>query len=100
VAREVPSFKEFFDLLGMPEVQEMEARYGIEEKARAGYLKIEIWRVAVDGRAVHVVPHVLRIFGRVVHHAAVVPEHEVVQLPALAVDVLRLDDLFLEPVED
>ena len=37
VAREVPSFKEFFDLLGMPEVQEMEARYGVAEKARARY---------------------------------------------------------------
>jgi 2-methylisocitrate lyase-like PEP mutase family enzyme len=37
VAQEVPSFKEFFDLLGMPEVQEMEARYGVAEKARARY---------------------------------------------------------------
>ena len=37
VAREVPSFKEFFDLLGMPEVQEMEARYGVKQKARARY---------------------------------------------------------------
>ena len=37
IAKEVPSFKEFFDLLGMPEVQEMEARYGVDEKSRAGY---------------------------------------------------------------
>lgn len=37
VAQEVPSFKEFFDLLGMPQVQEMEARYGVAEKARARY---------------------------------------------------------------
>jgi len=37
VAREVPSFKEFFDLLGMPEVQELEARYGVAESSRAKY---------------------------------------------------------------
>lgn len=37
IAREVPSFKEFFDLLGMPEVQDLEARYGVEESARAKY---------------------------------------------------------------
>jgi 2-methylisocitrate lyase-like PEP mutase family enzyme len=37
VAREVPSFREFFDLLGMPEVQELEARYGVAESARAKY---------------------------------------------------------------
>jgi 2-methylisocitrate lyase-like PEP mutase family enzyme len=37
IAQEVPSFKEFFDLLGMPEVQEMEARYGVEESSRAKY---------------------------------------------------------------
>ena len=37
IAKEVPSFKEFFDLLGMPEVQEMEARYGVEESSRAKY---------------------------------------------------------------
>ena len=37
VAREVPSFQEFFDLLGMPEVQELEARYGIDDKARVKY---------------------------------------------------------------
>ena len=37
VASGVPSFKEFFDLLGMPEVQDLEARYGVEENARAKY---------------------------------------------------------------
>ena len=37
IAGEVPSFKEFFDLLGMPEVQEMEARYGVDAKARTRY---------------------------------------------------------------
>jgi 2-methylisocitrate lyase-like PEP mutase family enzyme len=37
VAREVPSFREFFDLLGMPEVQELEARYGVADSARAKY---------------------------------------------------------------
>jgi len=37
VAREVPSFKEFFDLLGMPEVQEIEARYGVADGARIKY---------------------------------------------------------------
>ena len=37
IAKDVPSFKEFFDLLGMPEVQDLEARYGVEESARARY---------------------------------------------------------------
>lgn len=37
VAKEVPSFKEFFDLLGMPEVQELEARYGVSEESRVKY---------------------------------------------------------------
>ena len=37
LAKDLPSFKEFFDLLGMPEVQELEARYGIDEKARVKY---------------------------------------------------------------
>ena len=37
VAREVSSFKEFFDLLGMPQVQELEARYGVDEGARVRY---------------------------------------------------------------
>lgn len=37
IARDVPSFKEFFDLLGMAEVQDLEARYGVEESSRAKY---------------------------------------------------------------
>jgi 2-methylisocitrate lyase-like PEP mutase family enzyme len=37
LAPQVASFREFFDLLGMPQVQAMEARYGIDEKARAKY---------------------------------------------------------------
>jgi len=37
LAPQLPSFKEFFDLVGMDEVQEMEARYGVEESARAKY---------------------------------------------------------------
>lgn len=37
LAPQVPSFKEFFDLVGMDEVQEMEARYGVDESARAKY---------------------------------------------------------------
>lgn len=37
MAQQVPSFKEFFDLLGMAEVQELEARYGISEEARVKY---------------------------------------------------------------
>ena len=37
LAKDLPSFKEFFDLLGMPEVQELEARYGIDENARVKY---------------------------------------------------------------
>ena len=37
IAKEVPSFKEFFDLLGMAEVQDLEARYGVEESSRAKY---------------------------------------------------------------
>jgi 2,3-dimethylmalate lyase len=34
---EVASFREFFDLVGMPEVQAMEARYGVADAARARY---------------------------------------------------------------
>lgn len=34
---EVASFREFFDLMGMPEVQAMEARYGVDESVRARY---------------------------------------------------------------
>lgn len=37
VAPEVTSFREFFDLMGMPEVQELEARYSVDEKARVRY---------------------------------------------------------------
>jgi 2-methylisocitrate lyase-like PEP mutase family enzyme len=37
IAKDVPSFKDFFDLLGMPEVQDLEARYGVDEDARAKY---------------------------------------------------------------
>jgi len=37
IAKDLPSFQEFFDLLGMPEVQDLEARYGIDEKARVKY---------------------------------------------------------------
>lgn len=37
IAGEVATFKEFFDLMGMSEVQELEARYAIDEKARIGY---------------------------------------------------------------
>ena len=34
---EIASFTEFFDLLGMGEVQRLEERYGVAEEARAGY---------------------------------------------------------------
>ncbi|MFN0302985.1 MAG: oxaloacetate decarboxylase [Burkholderiales bacterium] len=37
LANELPSFREFFDLLGMNEVQALESRYGVDEKARAQY---------------------------------------------------------------
>jgi 2-methylisocitrate lyase-like PEP mutase family enzyme len=37
IAGEVASFKEFFDLLGMPEVQALEARYGVDAEARVRY---------------------------------------------------------------
>jgi 2,3-dimethylmalate lyase len=37
IAPNVPSFREFFDLLGMPEVQALEASYGVEESSRAKY---------------------------------------------------------------
>jgi 2-methylisocitrate lyase-like PEP mutase family enzyme len=37
IVKDVPSFKEFFDLLGMDEVQDLEARYGVEESSRAKY---------------------------------------------------------------
>jgi len=34
---QVASFKEFFDLMGMKDVQELEARYGVDEKSRVQY---------------------------------------------------------------
>jgi 2-methylisocitrate lyase-like PEP mutase family enzyme len=37
IAGEVATFQEFFDLMGMAEVQALEARYAIAEKARIGY---------------------------------------------------------------
>jgi 2,3-dimethylmalate lyase len=37
IVGEIASFRDWFDLIGMKEVQEMEARYGVDEKARAGY---------------------------------------------------------------
>ncbi len=37
LTNEVASFREFFDLMGMPEVQALEAKYGVNEDARAKY---------------------------------------------------------------
>ena len=37
LANEVASFREFFDLVGMQEVQALESRYGLAEDARARY---------------------------------------------------------------
>ncbi len=37
LAPQVPSFQEFFDLVGMQEVRALEARYGVPEKARTDY---------------------------------------------------------------
>lgn len=37
LATDLPSFREFFDLLGMNEVQALESRYGVDEKSRAQY---------------------------------------------------------------
>ena len=37
VAKSIASFQEFFDLVGMREVQEAEARYGVDEKTRVAY---------------------------------------------------------------
>jgi 2-methylisocitrate lyase-like PEP mutase family enzyme len=37
LSNEVASFTEFFDLLGMPEVQRLEARYGTPEESRIKY---------------------------------------------------------------
>ena len=37
IAPQVASFREFFDLMGMPEVQALEARYGVDERSRFRY---------------------------------------------------------------
>jgi 2-methylisocitrate lyase-like PEP mutase family enzyme len=37
LANEVASFREFFDLVGMQEVQALESRYGLAENTRARY---------------------------------------------------------------
>lgn len=37
LANDVATFREFFDLIGMPQVQALEARYGVAEEARAKY---------------------------------------------------------------
>jgi 2-methylisocitrate lyase-like PEP mutase family enzyme len=37
VVPHIASFKQFFDLLGMKELQELEMRYGVAEEKRAGY---------------------------------------------------------------
>jgi 2-methylisocitrate lyase-like PEP mutase family enzyme len=36
-AKSIASFQEFFDLVGMREVQEAEAKYGVDEKTRVSY---------------------------------------------------------------
>lgn len=37
LAPEVPSFQEFFDLVGMQEIRALEARYGVPDEARTNY---------------------------------------------------------------
>lgn len=37
IVEDIASFRDWFDLIGMQEVQEMEARYGVDETARVGY---------------------------------------------------------------
>jgi 2-methylisocitrate lyase-like PEP mutase family enzyme len=37
LTNEVATFSEFFDLVGMPEVQELEGRYGVPEESRVKY---------------------------------------------------------------
>jgi 2-methylisocitrate lyase-like PEP mutase family enzyme len=37
VAKNIASFQDFFNLVGMKEVQEAEAKYGVDEKTRAAY---------------------------------------------------------------
>jgi hypothetical protein len=36
-AKKIASFQDFFNLVGMREVQEAEAKYGVDEKTRVGY---------------------------------------------------------------
>ena len=36
-AKDIASFQEFFNLVGMKEVQEAEAKYGVDEKTRVAY---------------------------------------------------------------
>ncbi|MBV8166697.1 MAG: isocitrate lyase/PEP mutase family protein [Alphaproteobacteria bacterium] len=37
LTNELPNFRQFFDLMGMPEVQALEAKYGVAAEARAKY---------------------------------------------------------------
>ena len=37
VAKDIASFQDFFNLVGMREVQEAEAKYGVDEKVRVKY---------------------------------------------------------------
>ena len=37
IAPHVPSFQEFFDLVGMQEVRSLEGRYGVPDDARVNY---------------------------------------------------------------
>jgi hypothetical protein len=37
LTNDLPNFREFFDLMGMQEVQALEAKYGVADDARAKY---------------------------------------------------------------
>jgi 2-methylisocitrate lyase-like PEP mutase family enzyme len=37
IIKRVATFREFFDLLGMEEIQEMEERYAVSDDAKVGY---------------------------------------------------------------
>ena len=37
IAKNIASFQDFFNLVGMKEVQEAEAKYGVDEKTRVTY---------------------------------------------------------------
>ncbi|HUG04303.1 MAG TPA: hypothetical protein VML92_07740, partial [Steroidobacteraceae bacterium] len=37
IAPEMPDFRQFFDLVGMQEIRELEERYGVPEDSRLGY---------------------------------------------------------------